>query len=112
MIGTVDTLLFEINERFKLGIPVDRLEVAAVLSGMSAEAEKIDLMIELSRISEYGSWYWILRQFKNYSLNKSLITDEPLELRPNYRVQIKVIPYFEHSLDQLIEFMETIRSKE
>ncbi|PWU79013.1 MAG: hypothetical protein DLM72_19580 [Candidatus Nitrosopolaris wilkensis] len=27
MIGTLDSLLFEINDRFRLGIPIDRVEM-------------------------------------------------------------------------------------
>jgi hypothetical protein len=36
MIGTLDSLLFKINDKFRLGIPIDRVEIDNVQSGLSA----------------------------------------------------------------------------
>ena len=37
MIGTVDSLLFKINDKFGLMIPHDRIEIDKIQSGLSAE---------------------------------------------------------------------------
>ena len=39
MIGTVDSLLFKINDEFGLMIPSDRIEIDKIQSALSAETE-------------------------------------------------------------------------
>ena len=48
IIGTVDSLLFRIIDKFQLsGIRKDRVEIPTVNSGLSAESKGIDLAKEL-----------------------------------------------------------------
>lgn len=112
MIGTVDSLLFKINDRFRLGIPIDKVEIDKVQSGLSAQTKRIDLLADLDKASQYGNWYWTIKQLRNYSLHESLISDQALELSPDFKFHVKLIPYFEESLIYLTRLIENIKLKE
>jgi hypothetical protein len=88
MIGTVDSLLFKINDRFRLGIPIDAIEIDKVQSALSSQTKKIDLLADLDEASQYGNWYWMIKQLRNYSLHESLISDQAIELVPHFKVDI------------------------
>ena len=61
MIGTVDSLLIEINDKLELGISIDKVEMVAVLSGLLAKTKKIELLEDLDNASQYGNWYWLVQ---------------------------------------------------
>ena len=67
-IGTVDSLLFRINDRFGLMILPDRIEIDKIQSALSAETKSIDLLNDLDMASQYGNWYWMIKQFRKYSI--------------------------------------------
>jgi len=100
MIGTVDSLLFRIIDRFQLtGIQGDRIETPTVISGLEAESEGIELAKELQDANLQGGSYWRLKDLRNYSLHGSLLSAE---------ASLDVIPYFEQTLAQLKEFIKNI----
>jgi hypothetical protein len=113
MIGTVDSLLFKINDKFGLMIPSDRIEIDKIQSALSAETKSIDLLNDLDRADQYGNWYWTIKQLRNYSLGNSLISPEASEVLVNYtKTNMKIISYFERSLDYLEKLIESIRKRE
>jgi hypothetical protein len=113
MIGTVDSLLFKINDKFGLMIPSDRIEIDKIQSALSAETKSIDLLNDLDRASQHGNWYWTIKQLRNYSLGNSLISKQAFEELANYtKTNMKIIPYFEQSLDYLEKLIESIRKRE
>ena len=104
MIGTVDSLLFRIIDRFQLtGIRRDRIEIPTVISGLEAESKGIELAKELQDANLQGEWYWRLKDLRNYSLHGSLLSAD---------ASLDVIPYFEQTLLQLKEFINNIVLKE
>ncbi len=113
MIGTVDSLLFKINDKFGLMLPSDRIEIDKIQSALSAETKSIDLLNDLDKANQYGNWYWTIKQLRNYSLGNSLISLEAFEVLANYtKTNMKIIPYFEQSLDYLEKLIESIRKRE
>jgi hypothetical protein len=113
MIGTVDSLLFKINDKFGLTIPSDRIEIDKIQSALSAETKSIDLLNDLNNANQYGNWYWTIKQLRNYSLGNSLISPEAFEVLANYtKTNMKIIPYFEQSLEYLEKLIESIRKRE
>jgi hypothetical protein len=113
MIGTVDSLLFKINDTFGLMIPSDRIEIDKIQSALSAETKSIDLLNQLDNANQYGNWYWAIKQLRNYSLGNSLIAPQAPEVLANYtKTNTKIIPYLEQSLDYLEELIESIRKRE
>ena len=113
MIGIVDSLLFKINDKFGLMIPSDRIEIDKIQSALSAETKSIDLLNDLDRANQHGNWYWTIKQLRNYSLGNSLISPEAFEVLANYtRTNMKIIPYFEQSLEYLEKLIESIRRRE
>jgi hypothetical protein len=113
MIGTVESLLFKINNKLLLNIPADSIEIDKVQSALSAETKSIDLLNDLNKANQYGNWYWTIKQLRNYSLDNSLISQDTLELLAKYiKTNMKLIPYFEQSLNHLEKLIENIRIKE
>jgi hypothetical protein len=104
MIGTFDSLLFRIIDKFQLsGIPSDRIELDKVISVLSAESKKIELANELGKANKEDNWYWMIKHLRNYSLHGSLLSAD---------ASLDVIPYFEQALVQLKEFINNIKMKE
>ena len=56
MIGTVDSLLFKINNKFQLSIPADSIEIDKVQSALSSETKSIDLLNDLNKANQEGNW--------------------------------------------------------
>ena len=104
IIGTVDSLLFRIIDKFQLtGIRKDRIEIPTVISGLSAESKGIELAKELQDADLQGNWYQKIEDLRNYSLSGSLLSPE---------ASLDVIPYFEQTVVQLKEFIKNILTKE
>ena len=104
MIGTVDSLLFRINDRFQLtGIQSDRIEIPRVISGLSAQSDGIELAKKLQDANLLGGSYWRFKELRNYSLSGSLLSAE---------ASLDVIPYFEQTLVQLKEFIKNVITNE
>lgn len=104
MIGTVDSLLFRIIDRFQLtGIQSDRIEIPAIISGLSAQSNGIELAKKLQDANLLGGSYWRFKDLRNYSLSGSLLSAE---------ASLDVIPYFEQTLVQLKNFINNIKMKE
>jgi hypothetical protein len=113
VIGTIDSLLFKINTKFRLSIPADSIEIDKVQSALSSETKSFDLLNDLYEANREGNWYWIIRQLRSYSLDNSLISKDAFELLANYtKTNTKLIPYFEQSLNHLEKLIENIRIKE
>ena len=113
MIGTVDSLLFRINDTFSLMIPPDRIEIDKIQSALSAETKRFDLLNDLDRANQYGNWYWTIKQLRNYSLSDSLISEQGFEALANYtKTNMKIIPYFEQSLQNLEKLIDSIGKRE
>jgi hypothetical protein len=104
MIGTFDSLLFRIIDKFQLsGITNDRIEIDKVISMLSAESKRIELANELGKANKEGNWYWMIKHLRNYSLHGSLLSAD---------ASLDVIPYFEQALVQLKAFINNIKMKE
>ena len=104
MIGTVDSLLFRIIDRFQLtGIQSDRIEIPAIISGLSAQSNGIELAKKLQDANLLGGSYRRFKDLRNYSLSGSLLSAE---------ASLDVIPYFEQTLVQLKEFIKNIITNE
>ena len=58
LVGAVDSLLFQINDRLDLGIPTDRVNFSDVQSALSAKTKKIDLLSPLDRAKQ--TWKLVL----------------------------------------------------
>jgi hypothetical protein len=133
LVGAVDSLLFQINDKLELGIPADRVNFANVQSALNAKTKKIDLLSELDRARQQGNWYYLLSELRNQSIHRTFLkkvttvhafSSKPGEVRfmkiqwefegnPFDQVMdIEVIPYFEKSLQQIRELISSIRESE
>jgi hypothetical protein len=141
LVGAVDSLLFQINDRLDLGIPTDRVDFANVQSALSAKTKKIDLLSPLDRARQYGNWYYMLSELRNQLayktfLKKVIIPGHDLPQSPKPRqvrflnvlgefvgnknnnnpfeniMDMEVIQYLEKSLHQIRELIFSIRASE
>ena len=138
LLGAVDSLLFQINDKLELGIPPDRVSFPNVQSALSAKTKKIDLVSELDEARQRGKWYALLDELRNQSVHGTFLvkktttmatqgfSSNPSEVR-FLKVQrdfdgsmieqvvimnLEVMPYLEKSLQQTRELIYYIRTKE
>jgi hypothetical protein len=140
LVGAVDSLLFQINDRLDLGIPTDRVNFANVQSALSAKTKKIDLLSPLDRARQYGNWYYMLSELRNQLVYKTFLKkviipaqDSPQPPKPRQVrflnvfgefvgnksnnpfeniMDMEVIQYLEKSLQQIRELVFSIRASE
>jgi hypothetical protein len=140
LVGAVDSLLFQINDRLDLGIPTDRVNFANVQSALSAKTKKIDLLSPLDRARQFGNWYYMLSELRNQLVHKTFLKKvimpmDELPLPPKPRqvrflnvlgefegnntnnpfdniMDMEVIQYLEKSLQQIRELIFSIRASE
>lgn len=134
LVGAVDSLLFQLNDKLELGIPTDRVNFANVQSALSAKTKKIDLLSELDAARQPGNWYYQLSELRNQSVHKTFLkkittihafSDKPSEVRfmkiqreiegnnPfDHVIDMEVIPYLEKSLQQVRAIVFSIRARE
>ena len=140
LVGAVDSLLFQINDRLDLGIPTDQVNFTNVQSALSAKTKKIDLLSPLDRARQYGNWYYMLSELRNQLVHKTFLKkvimsghDLPQPPKPRQVrflnvfgefvgnknnnpfeniMDMEVIQYLEKSLQQIRELIFSIRASE
>src|SRR3712207_5141994 len=73
LIGAVDSLLFQINDRLDLGISPNHVNFANVQSALSAKTKKIDLLSPLDKARQHGNWYYMLSELRNQLVHKTFL---------------------------------------
>jgi hypothetical protein len=134
LVGAVDSLLFQINERLDLELPTDRVNFADVQSALSAKTKKIDLLSPLDRARQQGNWYYMLSELRSQLVHRTFLKKvisvhdlppKPRQVRflniqrefeggnPFDRViDMEVIQYLEKNLQQVRELIFSIRTSE
>jgi hypothetical protein len=133
LVGAVDSLLFQINDRLELGVPTDRVNFANVQSALSAKTKNIDLLSPLDRARQQGNWYYILSELNNQLVHrpflKGVISVHDLPPKPrqvrflnvlrefegilsDHVMDMEIIQYLEKSLHQVRELIFSIRASE
>jgi hypothetical protein len=134
LVGAVESLLFQINDKLDLGVPTDRVNFANVQSALSAKTKKIDLLSPLDRARQHGNWYYMLSELRNQLVYKTFLRKvimpvddfqpKPRQVRilnvlpefqdnnPDHIMEMEVIQYLEKSLQQVRELVFSIRASE
>ena len=135
LVGAVDSMLFQINDRLDLGIPTDRVDFTNVQSALSAKTKKIDLLSPLDRARQHGNWYYILSELRNQLAHKTFLKKvippiHDFQPRPrqvrflnilgefegnnpfDHVMDMEVIQYLEKSLQQVRDLIFSIRTSE
>jgi hypothetical protein len=134
LVGAVDSLLVQINERLDLELPTDRVNFADVQSALSAKTKKIDLLSPLDRARQQGNWYYMLSELRSQLVHRTFLKKvisvhdlppKPRQVRflniqrefeggnPFDRVMdMEVIQYLEKNLQQVRELIFSIRTSE
>jgi hypothetical protein len=134
LVGAVDSLLFQINDRLQLGVPTELVNFANVQSALSAKTKNIDLLNPLDRARQYGNWYYILSELRNQLVHKTFLKKvisihempppksrqvrllnvlREFEGNPFGRIiEMEVIQYLEKNLHQVRDLIFSIRASE
>jgi hypothetical protein len=133
LVGAVDSLLFQINDRLDLGIPTDRVNFSDVQSALSAKTKKIDLLSPLDRARQHGNWYYMLSELRNQlvyrTFLKKAIPEHAFPQKPRqvrflnvlrefdgnpfgHIMDMEIIQYLEKILHQVRELIFSIRGSE
>jgi hypothetical protein len=129
ILGAVDCLLMLINTRLDLGISKEKVDLATIQSALNAGTKNIGLLTELHEALEYNNWLWVLREFRNQTMQSpsKQVQDFLLEDGTNSTwskeqnesegihndyINKNLLAYFNKSLVRVSELVETIRMKE
>ncbi|MFN2434247.1 MAG: hypothetical protein ABR515_02615 [Nitrososphaeraceae archaeon] len=128
LLGTLDCLLLLINTRLDLGIDSGKVDIATVQSALNARTKNISLLTDLHQASEHNSWLWILKEFRNQTMQipskevqDLLIEDMTLSIKEGLNISIRTsdeyinkntIHYFQQSVNRVRELVNSIRGKE
>ena len=122
ILGAVDCLLTLINTRLELGIAIGEVDEATVQSALNARTKNISLLTELSQASEHNGWLWILKEFRNQTMQRpskqaqallfdvriaSIMSNDPKDL-----INKNLVSYFQQSVNRVRELVNSIRMKE
>ena len=134
LIGAVESLLFQINDRLDLGIPAEHVNFANIQSALSSKTKKIDLLSPLDRARQQGNWYYMLSELRYHLVHRTFLNkvlsvhDLPLKPRQirflnilrefaeghsfDHVMDMEIIQFLEKSMHQVRELIFSIRSDE
>jgi hypothetical protein len=128
--GSIDALLVLINNELKLGFTINEVNRSNVKSKLEAIG-RIDLLAELEEALQSGNWLSSLYELRNQSVHREKLrmmreydafTDQAhvyiskkqreMSLNPSDYMSIELVRYFEQSLENVKELVNTIRMKD
>lgn len=128
LLGALDCLLILINSRLELGIAAERVDLATIQSALNARTKNISLLTDMHQASSYGGWLWVLKEFRNLTMQRPakdaqyfLFGDTTISTRDNQNetnlssdefINKILIRYFQQSLKQVRDLVNSIRLKE
>jgi len=128
LLGSLDCLLLLINTRLDLGIDSGKVDIATIQSALNARTKNISLLTDLHRASEHNSWLWVLKEFRNQSMQRPskevqdlLFEDMTTSAKEGLNISIRTsnvyinkntIHYFHQSVNRVRELVNSIRVKE
>lgn len=128
LLGSLDCLLMLINTRLELGIDSGQVDIATIQSALNARTKNISLLTDLHQASEHNSWLWILKEFRNQTMQRpskeaqdilfeDMTTSKKEGLNMSIRTSDKyinknTIRYFQQSVNRVKEMVNSIRMKE
>jgi len=128
LLGSLDCLLMLINTRLELGIDSGKVDIATIQSALNARTKNISLLTDLHQASEHNSWLWILKEFRNQTMQRPskevqdlLFEDMTTSIKEGLNMSIRAsdkyinkntIRYFQQSVNRVRELVNSIRMKE
>lgn len=128
LLGSLDCLLLLINTKLELGIDSGKVDIATIQSALNARTKNISLLTDLHQASEHNSWLWILKEFRNQTMQRPskevqdlLFEDMSTSIKEGLKMSIRTsdeyinkntIRYFQQSVNRVRELVNSIRMKE
>jgi hypothetical protein len=110
-----------------LGIDSGKVDIATIQSALNARTKNISLLTDLHQASEHNSWLWVLKEFRNQSMQRPskevqdlLFEDMTASAKEGLNISIRTsdvynkntIHYFQQSVNRVRELVNSIRVKE
>ena len=134
LVGAVDSLLYQINDRLDLGVPAEHVNFANIQSALSSKTKLINLLSPLDRARQHGNWYYILSELQAHLVHRTFLKkaisvhdlpQKPRQIRLlntlrefgegnpiDHVMDMEVIQFLEKSLHQVRELIFSIRASE
>lgn len=129
ILGAMDALLIQIDTRLELGIATEKVDLDTIQSALNARTKNISLVTDLYEASEYNSWLWRLKEFRNQTMQRPAVQVQdhffkniskdisPEQLTkstadPGEYLNENLIPYFQESVRRVRQLVNAIRMKE
>lgn len=128
LLGSLECLLLLINTRLDLGIDSGNVDIATIQSALNARTKNISLLTDLHQASEHNRWLWVLKEFRNQSMQRPSkeVQDLLFEHVPTFAkealkksirtsdgyINKNTIHYFQQSVNRVRELVNSIRVKE
>ena len=131
IIGAIDSFLFQINKKLGLGLEPDNVYKRTIKERLNSLGRNQNLLEELDNASTEGNWYWQLNEYRNHSVHRSVIhrmrnydpfdkevtihlLNNPCRMtfNPEDYMQKDVISYFDESLRNVQNLIDSIKMKE
>lgn len=128
ILGTLDCLLMLINTRLDLGIASERVDLATIQSALNSRTKNISLLTDMHQASAHNGWLWVLKEFRNVTMQRPskdaqyLLFGDNIRSMKDYQngtiqnseefINKNLIRYFQQSLKQVRELVNSIRTKE
>jgi hypothetical protein len=75
IMGAKDSLLVQINEKLKLGLPIDMVELGLINNKLNS-INKGNLLEGLNKITQKDSWLWLLNELRNHSMHRKMLNKQ------------------------------------
>jgi len=128
LLGSLDCLLLLINTRLELGIDLGKVDIATIQSALNSRTKNISLLTDLHQASQHNSWLWILKEFRNQTMQRPskevqdlLFEDMTTSIKEGLNISIRTsdkyinkntISYFHQCVNRVRELVKSIRMKE
>jgi len=128
LLGSLDCLLLLINTRLELGIDLGKVDIATIQSALNSRTKNISLLTDLHQASQHNSWLWILKEFRNQTMQRPskevqdlLFEDMTTSIKEGLNISIRTsdkyinkntIRYFHQCVNRVRELVKSIRMKE
>lgn len=128
--GAIDTLLVLINNKLKLGLQINSINLKNVKSKLAAVG-RIDLITELVEALREGNWLAELYEFRNHATHREKLNtmreydpfteqarvyiskkQREFSSSPSDYMPIEEVLYFKESLERVRELVHIIRAKD
>ncbi len=121
VVGTLDSLLQEINVAFRLDLELQDVEMCTIIPKLPSSSQVKEKLGEIN--GDTGGWFWKLREYRNHSAHRKIIGfsifvggeedgkvylhKDPLDIKKG-RADEEVLQYCQKSIERMKDLISEI----